>query len=128
MSRKSSNPMFVLCIENKDCDDLGKGKVYRVVPDPHAKEENCIRVVDDSGEDYLYPASFFVPVELPKKSNKLWGMWLIVVGSLSLVAVVWLLVRESQNIVLCVLLLGIGSGFLYEGIQVLRGRQTISTE
>ena len=61
---------FLLCIENRDCDDIVQGKVYRVIPDPSASEESYVRIVDESGEDYLYPESCFVPVELPKKAEK----------------------------------------------------------
>ncbi|MFH0795087.1 MAG: hypothetical protein V2A74_13765 [bacterium] len=63
-------PTFALCIENKDCEDLEKRKVYKVLPDARAEEENYIRVVDDSGEDYLYPASYFVSVKLPRKARE----------------------------------------------------------
>ncbi len=59
--------MFVLCIENKDCDDLEKRKVYQVLPDDKAADEGYLRIVDESGEDYLYPESYFISVELPPK-------------------------------------------------------------
>ena len=58
---------FVLCIENKDCDDLEKRKVYQVLPDDKAADEGYLRIVDESGEDYLYPESYFISVELPRK-------------------------------------------------------------
>jgi hypothetical protein len=45
---------FALCIENRDCDDLEKGKVYPVLPDDTAAQEGYLRVVDESTEDYLY--------------------------------------------------------------------------
>jgi hypothetical protein len=57
----------VLCIENKDCDDLEKRKVYQVLPDDKAADEGYLRIVDESGEDYLYPESYFISVELPRK-------------------------------------------------------------
>jgi hypothetical protein len=60
---------FVLCIENRDSEDLEKGKVYAVIPDAKAKHEGYLRVVDESGEDYLYPDSYFVPVDLPAKAR-----------------------------------------------------------
>jgi hypothetical protein len=60
---------FVLCIENRDSEDLEKGKVYAVVPDAEAKREGYLRVVDESGEDYLYPDSYFVPVDIPAKAR-----------------------------------------------------------
>ncbi|MDP8238006.1 MAG: hypothetical protein P9X24_02865 [Candidatus Hatepunaea meridiana] len=47
-----------------------QGKVYQIIPDQSASEESYVRVVDESGEDYLYPESYFVPVELPQKAAK----------------------------------------------------------
>lgn len=58
---------FVLCIESEDCDDLEKRKVYQVLSDDKAADEGYLRIVDESGEDYLYPESYFIPVELPQK-------------------------------------------------------------
>ncbi len=60
---------FALCIENRDCDDLVKGKVYQVLPDDNAAQEGYLRVVDESREDYLYPESYFVLLDLPKKAQ-----------------------------------------------------------
>jgi hypothetical protein len=60
---------FALCIENRDCDDLEKGKVYKVLPDKTAAKESYLRVVDESREDYLYPESYFVLLDLPKKAQ-----------------------------------------------------------
>ena len=60
---------FAICIENKDCDDLKRGKVYLVLPDTKAKKEGFLRIVDESGEDYLYPESYFVFIELPRKAK-----------------------------------------------------------
>ena len=65
-----SNSQFALCIENRDCDDLEKGKVYRSIPDEDAAKEEYLRVVDESGEDYLYPESYFVLVDLPQKARE----------------------------------------------------------
>ena len=70
MKQATAKTTFVLCIENRDCDDLERGKVYRVVPDESAGEEAYLRVADESGEDYLYPESYFVPVELPRKAER----------------------------------------------------------
>ena len=61
---------FALCIENKDCEDLEKRKVYTVVPDVEAEKEAYLRVIDESGEDYLYPASYFVLVQLPPQAQE----------------------------------------------------------
>ena len=67
---KTIEKIFVLCVENKDCDDLEKRKVYQVIPDDKAAEDGYLRVIDDSGEDYLYPESYFVRVQLPDKAAK----------------------------------------------------------
>ena len=60
---------FALCIEDRDCDDLEKGKVYPSIPDEDAAKEGYMRIVDESGEDYLYPESYFVLVDLPQKAQ-----------------------------------------------------------
>ena len=64
---KDSKPpsQFVLCIRNDGADDLEPRKVYRLLPDRAADEEGLSRIVDESGEDYLYPTAYFVPVRLP---------------------------------------------------------------
>ncbi len=65
MRRKKSQPEFVLCVCNEGCDDLEIRKVYQLLPDQAAAQEGYLRVIDESGEDYLYPADYFVTVELP---------------------------------------------------------------
>jgi len=62
--------MYVLCIENKDCDDLEKRKVYQILSDEEASKEGYLRVIDESGEDYLYPESYFVHVQLPHEAQE----------------------------------------------------------
>ena len=57
---------LVLCLKNKGFEaSLERRKIYRVLPDHAAAVEDLIRVVDESGEDYLYPADFFAAVQLP---------------------------------------------------------------
>jgi hypothetical protein len=63
---------FVLCIENRGAEDLDVRKVYRVLPDKAATAAGHVRVIDESGEDYLYPAGYFVSVELPHKAKRAW--------------------------------------------------------
>ena len=65
MKGEERRSTFVLCIRNDGADDLEMRKIYQVVPDPPAGREGYVRVVDESGEDYLYPADYFVPVRLP---------------------------------------------------------------
>lgn len=58
---------FVICVRNNDYPaSLQLWKVYRVLPDEKGARHNMLRVIDESGEDYLFSASYFVPVELPQ--------------------------------------------------------------
>jgi hypothetical protein len=57
---------FVICTQNTGYEvSLELRKLYQVLPDAGAKAHDQIRVVDESGEDYLYPSSFFAPIDLP---------------------------------------------------------------
>jgi hypothetical protein len=56
---------FALCIEDGGMEDLEARKVYQVVPDREASREGYVRVIDESGEDYIYPSDLFVSVKLP---------------------------------------------------------------
>lgn len=68
MKKRKAVIRFVLCTRNDGCDDLEPRKVYQVPTDPDAAEEGYIRIVDESGEDYLYPADYFVPIEWPTEA------------------------------------------------------------
>ena len=58
---------FVICIDNKGyLASLELRKIYQVIPDKSAAALRQVRVIDESGEDYLYPEDFFVPVQLPQ--------------------------------------------------------------
>ena len=70
MKKKNENIMYALCIENKDSEDLEKRKIYQVLPDKTAREEGYLRVIDETGEDYLYPESYFVLIQLPQEAEK----------------------------------------------------------
>jgi len=70
MRRKQADRRFVLCVKNDDCDDLETRKVYRLIVDPKAVKDGYLRVIDESGDDYLYPASYFVRVELPQEAEQ----------------------------------------------------------
>lgn len=61
--------IFVICIENKDCEDLEKRKIYQVIPDKEAAGDGYLRIIDESEEDYLYPESYFVQIQLPEKAQ-----------------------------------------------------------
>ncbi|HEY0080026.1 MAG TPA: hypothetical protein VGB73_15545 [Pyrinomonadaceae bacterium] len=65
--QKKSAHKFVVCIDNAGYPaSLELHKIYRVLPDEDAATEGDLRVIDESGEDYLYPAEYFVLIELPK--------------------------------------------------------------
>ncbi len=70
MEKEKREEVFALCVENKDCGDLEKRKIYQVLPDAEAEKEGYLRIIDESGEDYLYPQSYFVLVELPREAQK----------------------------------------------------------
>ncbi len=70
MTRTKATPKFALCIKNKASDDLVVRKVYRIVADAAAEKENYLRVIDESGEDYLYPDKYFVILDLPEIAQK----------------------------------------------------------
>ena len=64
---------FVICIDNSGYPaSLELHKIYAVLPDERAAEDDFLRVVDESGEDYLYSAERFVSVELPQQVKQSW--------------------------------------------------------
>lgn len=69
MRQKEPEKMFALCIENKECEDLEKRKIYRAIPDKKAEKEGYLRIIDESEEDYLYPESYFIMVCLPREAQ-----------------------------------------------------------
>ena len=68
---KATTKLFALCIDNTDYEaSLITGKVYRVLPDPRAAKDDLVRIVDESGDDYLYHKSLFVFVDFPPAVKK----------------------------------------------------------
>ena len=66
MKTKNSTPLFAICVDNSEYPaSLELHKVYRVLPDEDAEQDGDLRVIDESGEDYLYPADYFMMLELP---------------------------------------------------------------
>ena len=62
---------FALCIDNTDYEaSLIRGKVYRILPDPRAAKDDFVRIIDESGEDYLFHKSHFVFVDFPRAVRK----------------------------------------------------------
>jgi len=71
----SLETQFVVCIKNEGYPaSLELRKIYQVIPDARAAEHRLIRVIDESGEDYLYPADYFVPIELPQAVEKAFAL------------------------------------------------------
>ena len=67
MAKRAKSRQFVLCVKNDSFPaSLEVRKVYRAVPDTVASAKGFVRVVDESGEDYLFPADHFIAVDLPK--------------------------------------------------------------
>jgi len=65
-TNKQTKFRFAICVENSEYPaSLEILKVYRVLPDEEAEQENDLRIIDESGEDYLYPASYFILIDLP---------------------------------------------------------------
>ena len=88
MKAEKQQSRFVLCIRSEGSDDLEPRKVYQVLPDRAAVRDGYMRVIDESGEDYLYPAEYFVPVRFPVA---------IAMGLLG-IAGGWLLERVAENL------------------------------
>lgn len=66
MTTKNS-PLFVVCLKNEGYEaSLEPRKIYQGIPDKEAESHKMIRVIDESGEDYLFPASLFSPISLPQ--------------------------------------------------------------
>ena len=71
MKKNSKEERFVICIRNEGYEvSLERRKVYEVIPDPASGRHRLLRVIDESGEDYLYPEDFFLPIGLPKPVEK----------------------------------------------------------
>jgi hypothetical protein len=68
-TRKRPAFRLAICIDNSEYPaSLEMHKVYRVIPDKDAERDGDLRVIDESGEDYLYPAEYFLPVHLPQQT------------------------------------------------------------
>ncbi len=66
VKHKTSNSRFVVCVKNRGFTaSLELRKIYRVIPDDDAESHRLVRVVDESGEVYLFPETCFVNIDLP---------------------------------------------------------------
>ncbi len=63
----NSEPLFAICLRNDEYPaSLEVRKVYQVIPDPDAAAQSLMRVIDESGEDYLFPQDYFAIIDLPQ--------------------------------------------------------------
>lgn len=70
MATSGTKKHFLLCVRNTGCEDLEVRKLYEQLPDADAADEGYVRVVDESGEDYLYPGTNFIAVPLPQEVER----------------------------------------------------------
>src|SRR3989338_316316 len=71
MRKVSSKRVHAVCIDNTEYEvSLERGKIYEVLPDPTGAEHGYLRVIDDSGEDYLFDSDRFFPITIPQKLVK----------------------------------------------------------
>jgi hypothetical protein len=65
--QKTGVRRFAVCVKNEGYEaSLERNKIYVVLPDAEAERDGDLRIVDEDGEDYLYPAAFFVAIKVPK--------------------------------------------------------------
>jgi len=68
---KNSAPRFAICVNNAEYPaSLELHKIYRVLPDDDAASDGDLRIIDESGEDYLYPTDYFLLVNLPSDTER----------------------------------------------------------
>ena len=71
MMAKSPSKPFVVCIDNESyAASLEKRKIYVALPDRAAEKHGLVRIIDESGDDYLYPKTFFRPIALPQSVKR----------------------------------------------------------
>ena len=71
MKQDNQKRHFVICVTNEGYQaSLEVRKIYEVVPDRSAGEHGLVRVIDESGEDYLYPEAYFIAIDLPQSAEK----------------------------------------------------------
>lgn len=64
--RREPRRLFAVCVQNEGYEaSLERNKIYTVLPDTEAQVDGDVRVIDESGEDYLYPQDWFVVIEVP---------------------------------------------------------------
>ena len=68
--RKDSTTRFAICIQSDGEDLLTPRMIYQVLPDESAAKSNYLRVIDNEGEDYLYPADYFIFIDFPREIER----------------------------------------------------------
>lgn len=68
--REKPSTKCAVCIRSDDADLLTPRVIYEVVPDESAAKSNYLRVIDNEGEDYLYPAKYFIVLDLPEEIER----------------------------------------------------------
>lgn len=63
-------PKFVICIETGNEEMLTLRRIYEALPDEDAEKSNYLRIIDDEGEDYLYPARYFIAVDFAPEISR----------------------------------------------------------
>jgi hypothetical protein len=67
MKQTKTTTRFVICVNNDEYpESLELFKIYKTIPDREAHADGDLRVIDESGEDYLFPADYFIPINLPR--------------------------------------------------------------
>lgn len=74
MAATRRKKQFLLCVRNGGFEDLELRKVYEQLPGPRGARVGFVRIVDESGEDYLYPTRNFIALELPKEAERVLRM------------------------------------------------------
>jgi hypothetical protein len=75
MKQQNLETRFVVCVKNEGYPaSLELRKIYQVIPDTRAAEHEYIRIIDESGEDYLYPVDYFVPIKLPQDVEEVFSL------------------------------------------------------
>jgi len=69
-NQKTPTPKFAVCVRSDDPDLLTPRMIYRILPDDSAAKSDYVRVIDNEGEDYLYPSNCFLFIELPQEIER----------------------------------------------------------
>jgi len=69
-SMKDNLIQFAICVQNQDCEDLDLLKLYQVLIDNSAAQDDYIRIIDESGEDYIYPKNNFIVINFSSQIEK----------------------------------------------------------